>query len=140
MAINTTFGSILNEIQLSNLNFSIQMTPFAAYIVSKKSAQKDLDGVPVSPSPPVLYLFQQAQQEYLALQDENYIEVKSWFRDAQEQKWYNCKWKHCIALRKKTEDKNKTIKANDDNLRSKFTLLEEKHSKSVATKATIEHN
>ena len=45
-----------------------------------------------------------------------------------------------IALRKKTEDKNKTIKANDDNLRSKFTLLEEKHSKSLATKATIEHN
>ena len=71
MAINATFGSILNEIQLSNLNFSIQLTPFAAYIILKKFTQKDLHGVPSNPSPPVLYLLQQVQQEHLALQDEN---------------------------------------------------------------------
>ena len=72
MAINTTFSSILHEIQLSNLNFCIQMTPFAAYITLKKSVQKDLNGVPATPSPPVLVLLQQAQQEVLHLQDENF--------------------------------------------------------------------
>ena len=58
MAINTTFSSILNEIQLSNLNFAIQLTPYAAYITLKKSAQKDLHGLKCTPSPPVLFLVQ----------------------------------------------------------------------------------
>ena len=31
MAINSTFSSIVNEIQLSNLSFTSQLTPFAAY-------------------------------------------------------------------------------------------------------------
>ena len=72
MAINTTFTSIINEIQLSNLNFSIQMTPYAAYITLKKSMQKDLNGIFATPSPPVLVLLQQSQQEVLHLQEENF--------------------------------------------------------------------
>ena len=72
MAINTTFASILNEIQLSNLNFCIQMTPFAAYITLKKSVQKDMNGVPATPFPPVLVLLQQAQQEVQHLKNENF--------------------------------------------------------------------
>ena len=71
MSINNTFGSILNEIQLSNLNFSLQVTPFTAYITLKKSVQKDVNGVPATPSPPLLYLLQQAQQVILQLQGEN---------------------------------------------------------------------
>ena len=51
MATNTTFASIIKEIQLSNLNFVIKMTPFAAYITLKKSVQKDLNGVPATPAP-----------------------------------------------------------------------------------------
>ena len=54
MAINTTFGSILKEIRLSNFNFSIQVTPFAANIILKKSVPKDLNGVPASSSLPIL--------------------------------------------------------------------------------------
>ena len=76
MAINTSFASILNEIQLSNLNFSIQLTPFAAYITLKKSVQKDLNGVSATPSPPVLVLLQEAQQEVLNLHNEN-LQLKS---------------------------------------------------------------
>ena len=71
MAVSTTYASLLNEIQLSNLNYSIQMTPFAAYITLKKSAQKDLNGEYASPSPPILFLLQNAQQEILRLQEEN---------------------------------------------------------------------
>ena len=71
MAVNNTFSSIVNEIQLSYLNFCIQMTPFAAYITLKKSAQKDLSGNQVLPSPPLLFHLQDAQQNVLRLQEEN---------------------------------------------------------------------
>ena len=71
MAANTTFTSILNEIQLSNLNFTINMTPFAAYITLKKTLQKDLDGTLAVPAPPLLFLLQQSQQQALELQVEN---------------------------------------------------------------------
>lgn len=71
MAINNTFASILNEIQLSNLNFSVQITPFAAYITLKKSALKDLNGHHVLPSPPLLSLLQSVHQENLSLRDQN---------------------------------------------------------------------
>ena len=37
MAVNSTFSSILNDIQLSDLNFKIEMTPFAAIITLKKT-------------------------------------------------------------------------------------------------------
>jgi len=71
MATNTTFSSILNEIQLSNLNFSIKLTPFAAYITLKKSVQRNMNGTPTIPALPTLFLLQQAQEQTLRLQDEN---------------------------------------------------------------------
>ena len=71
MATNTTFASIIKEIQLSNLNFVIKMTPFAAYITLKKSVQKDLNGVPANPAPSLLYLLQEVQKQNLRLQAEN---------------------------------------------------------------------
>ena len=71
MAANTTFQSIVNEIQISNLNFSIKMTPFAAYIVLKKTVQKNLNGVLATPAPPLLLLLQQAQEQIYRLQNEN---------------------------------------------------------------------
>ena len=71
MAVNNTFYSILTEIQLSNLNFSIQMTPFTAYITLKKSTKKDKNGVNTIPSPPVLFLLQEARREITYLKEEN---------------------------------------------------------------------
>ena len=47
------------------------MTPFAAYITLKKTLQKDLDGTLATPAPPLLLLFQQAQEQNLYLQAEN---------------------------------------------------------------------
>ena len=47
------------------------MTPFAAYITLKKSAQKDLDGNHVLPSPPLLFHLQHVQQDVSRLQKEN---------------------------------------------------------------------
>ena len=52
MAANTTFTSIVNEIQLSNLNFSMKMTPYAAYITLKKTVQTDVNGFQMNPAPP----------------------------------------------------------------------------------------
>ena len=54
MAASTTFSSILNEIQLSNLNFTNKMTPYAAYITLKKTVQKDMNGTLATPAPPLL--------------------------------------------------------------------------------------
>ena len=63
MAVNATFNSIVHEIQLSNLNFIVNMTPYAAYITLKKSTQVDKNGKPTSPSPPMVHLLEQALQE-----------------------------------------------------------------------------
>ena len=71
MAASTTFSSILNEIQLSNLNFTIKMTPYAAYITLKKTVQKDMNGTLATPAPPLLFLLSQAQEQALRLQVEN---------------------------------------------------------------------
>ena len=58
MAIDATFSSILSEIQLSNLNFTLQVTPFAAYITLKKSVLTDQNGIKAVPAPPVIFLLE----------------------------------------------------------------------------------
>ena len=83
MAIETTFNSIVNEVQLSKLNFSIQLTPFAAYITLKKSVQLDKFGSPASPSPPVILLLQQANRELALAQKEN-VQLSSALKDLEE--------------------------------------------------------
>ena len=71
MAVSATFSSILNEIQLSNLNFKIEMTPFAAIVILKKSVLRDKNGYPAIPSPPILSLLQQSQLVISTLRNEN---------------------------------------------------------------------
>ena len=56
---NLTFNSILNEIQMSKLNY-------AAYITLKKSTQVDIQGNHLDPSPPLLTLLQQSNNELLS--------------------------------------------------------------------------
>ena len=65
MAIDTKFNSILDEIQLSKLNFIINMTSYAAYITLKKTTLIDKQGVPSMPSPPVLKLLDQSLRQKL---------------------------------------------------------------------------
>ena len=47
MAAHRTFDSILQQIQFSNLNFPIQLTPFAANISLKKTPVRDKSGIPL---------------------------------------------------------------------------------------------
>ena len=47
MAAHRTFDSILQQIQFSNLNFRIQLTPFAANISLKKTPVRDKSGIPL---------------------------------------------------------------------------------------------
>ena len=138
MAINSTYGAILNQIQLSNLNFSINMTPFAAYITLKKSVQKDLHGVPSTPSPPVLYILQQVQQEHRALQAENdELKVtseilKNKLDDVENQN---------VGLLKEVESKNTIVdvlEANNKTLNRKVDVLENELSRCGAAKAATE--
>ena len=76
MAVDTTFSSILNEIQLSNLNFTIQMTPYAAYITLKKSSLKYQDGSYAVPSPPILTLLQEARH-VIGIQKTEILELQA---------------------------------------------------------------
>ena len=71
MAIDAKFSSILSEIQLSNLNFTLQITPFAAYITLKKSVLTDQNGIKAVPAPPIIFLLQQAHQTIAELREEN---------------------------------------------------------------------
>ena len=85
MAVSASFSSILNEIQLSNLNFKIQMTPFAAHITLKKSALQDRNGIYAIPSPPILFLLQAGQQDILNLKHEIF-ELKTAICDSNKKK------------------------------------------------------
>ena len=49
MAASQAFDTIITQVKLSNLNFRIEMTPFAATIVLKKSLIKDKSGYPILP-------------------------------------------------------------------------------------------
>ena len=46
MTARKTFDSILQQIQFSNLNFRIELSPFAANIFLKKTPVKDKSGIP----------------------------------------------------------------------------------------------
>ena len=70
MAIGTTFNSIIDEIQLSNFNFSIQLTPYAAYVTLKKSTQVNENALHENPSSQVLTLLQQSYRDQTALHEE----------------------------------------------------------------------
>ena len=52
------------------MNFSLQVTPFAAYITLKKSALKD-QNVQAVPTQPMLVLLQQAHRVIADLREEN---------------------------------------------------------------------
>ena len=129
MAIDSTYGSILNQIQLSNLNFHITMTPFASYITLKKSVQKNLNGVPSSPSPPVLYLLQQVQQEHRALQTEYHeLQVAS---EMLKNKLDAAAHQNACLL-KEVEEKNNIVnalEAKNKNLNCSIDLAERELSK-----------
>ena len=115
MAINSTFNSILNEIQLSRLNFTINLTPFAAHITLKKSAQVDKLGNPLSPSPPILFLLQQSSRDLLVARDE--IKELVLTLKACEEKCVNLKNINSSLLKKiEVLDKNDAItqEKNDD--------------------------
>ena len=47
----STFDLILSNIQKSNLNFCIQVSPFSATISLKKSFAKDKSGSPINKTP-----------------------------------------------------------------------------------------
>ena len=63
MAVETKFDSILHEIQQSKLNFVINLTPYAANIILKKSTLVDLNGTFATPSPPLVRLLEQSLRE-----------------------------------------------------------------------------
>ena len=138
MAIDTTFGSILSQIQLSNLNFSIQLTPFAAYITLKKSVQKDLNGVPARPSPSLLLLLQQAHQEHLALQAKFHdLKVDS---EIIKNK-FDALANENISLVERIEEKTTNVEvmeADNKHLHSRLDFLEKEHANCCAAKAVAE--
>ena len=63
MAVVTQLNFILHEIQQTNLNFMINLTPYAAYVTIKKSTQVDKNGSSILPSPPVFRLLDECLRE-----------------------------------------------------------------------------
>ena len=51
MIAEQTFRNILDDIQRSNLNFQLQVSPFSAYISLRKTLVKDLSGAVLLPPP-----------------------------------------------------------------------------------------
>ena len=70
MAAQITFSSILSEIQHSNLNFKIELSPFSASITLKKTAITDSNGFSAIPTHPSSFLLHQAHLEITKLSQE----------------------------------------------------------------------
>ena len=138
MAINTTFASILSDIQLSNLNFSVQITPFAAYITLKKSAQKDLNGHHVPPSPPLLSLLPSLHQENVNLRDQN--NTLKTALGSLEKKFTDITIENA-SLVDAIEDANNSISAltnDNENLKTKMDVTNQEIAKYSVEKASTE--
>ena len=115
MATNASFSSILNDIQFSSLNFKIEMTPFAANIILKKTSLKDKHGVPAIPSPPILHLLQQAQQEIFRLREENgHVQVNVKYCEAAIEESSKTINEMSIKLEEALEDVSESVKRNDE--------------------------
>ena len=65
MAVDAIFNAIVSEIHLTKLNFTIKLTPYAAYITLKRSTQVDVNGVHAVSSQPLLTLLQETQRNLL---------------------------------------------------------------------------
>ena len=129
MAIDATFSSILSEIQLSNLNFNLQITPYAAYITLKKSVITDQNGIKAVPAPPILFLLQQAHQKIAELQEEN--------------KGLKVKMHENAMLVEAIDASNNTLAASNaakDTLQTKLEAAEEEIIKVSSLKNSFEAN
>lgn len=139
MSVSNTFSSLLGEIQLSNLNYSIHMTPFAANITLKKSTQKDQNGVHLPPSPPLLQLLQQAHQEI------NYLKEEKKSIEATNQvfktKYESLAIENAENIKAFSEANKELVKSNDtiQELLKKVKNLDEKNTKIEAEKEEIEN-
>ena len=142
MTIDTTFNSILNEIQLSKLNFMINVTPYAAYITLKKSTLVDKEGFQSLPSPPVLRILEQTVREKFDVEAEISC-LKSALSNS-EDKCYNlenenthlkeslqiCK-DECERLTKQNEMKGKEVyklKCEKKDLESALSTLKKEYN------------
>ena len=104
MAVDTKLNSILSEIQQSNLNFMINLTPYAAYVTIKKSTQVDKNGLSMLPSPPVLRLLDECLREKLNAENE-IKQLKDLLSKSEE---------HCQDLARENGDlMEKLISTND---------------------------
>ena len=79
MAATLAFEAILSQVQTSNLNFRIELSPFSAVINIKKSLIRNKHGILATPPPPNLVVLQRVNSENLVLshiivQLENIIE------------------------------------------------------------------
>ena len=63
MAASITCSSILNEVQLSNLNLKIGLSTFSAVIILKKTVLKHSNGISAISSLPSSILLQNVQQD-----------------------------------------------------------------------------
>ena len=79
MIATTVFDDLVGRVKASNLNFTIQMSPFSAYISLKKSFIRDKAGAFVLPTPADTVNFGK-EAEYDTLKSDNFKlqkEVKS---------------------------------------------------------------
>ena len=135
MAVDATFSSILNEIQLSNLNFTIQMTPYAAYITLKKSSLKYQNGTYAVPSPPILSLLQEAQH-IIATQKTEILELQTSYAVSRT-KVDNIEIENASLLDKLNES-NKALEASENVNDSLSVEIEKVGKELIKVKAVSE--
>ena len=70
MAASAMFDSIINQVRSSNLNFQMQMTPFSATIVLKKTLIRDTSGFALIPATYKNHKEEMVEQKYKKVTEE----------------------------------------------------------------------
>ena len=70
MAASAMFDSSINQVRSSNLNFQMQMTPFSATIVIKKTLIRDTSGFPLIPPTYKNHKEEMVEQKYKKVTEE----------------------------------------------------------------------
>jgi len=123
MAIDAKFNSIVHDIQLSNLNFTIQLTPYAEYVVIKKSTQLDKNGNPLVPTSPTFMLLQKSYSEHGATLDQlSELQVRL------QQCEQRCAELECVntSLLKKLQNSDSSLVASGERISNLEKILKEK--------------
>ena len=124
MLASQAFYNILDQIQSSNLNFMLQVSPFSAQISLRKSLVKDKEGIPLLPQPlkqsvpPTTVELKALEVKNLKLENDLFILREKYTEIVNE----------CTNVKKNIKTMENVQESSNQEMNVKISMLEEENS------------